>query len=66
MVTAVDFPEDAEIKFSYEATADFQAMEDGAVLTLTAETPGDVTVMATDGTSSASITIAFSNPRSPI
>ena len=62
MVTAVDFPEDAEIKFSYEATADFQAMEDGAVLTLTAETPGDVTVMASDGMSSASITITFSNP----
>ena len=62
MVTAVDFPEDAVIKFSYEATADFQAMEDGAVLTLTAETPGDVTVMASDGMSSASITITFSNP----
>lgn len=61
-VTAVNFEEGAAIKFTYEATADFQAMEDGASLTLTAETPGDVKVTATDGTSSASITIAFSNP----
>ncbi len=61
-VMAVDFPEDATIKFSYEATADFQAMEDGANLTITAETPGDVTVTANDGMSSASVTITFMNP----
>lgn len=61
-VMAVNFEEGAPINFSYEATADFQAMEDGASLTITAETPGDVIVTATDGTSSASLTIAFSNP----
>ena len=62
MVTAVNFAEDATINFTYEATADFQAMEDGSSLTITTGTPGTVTVTATDGTSSASVTIAFSNP----
>ena len=39
-VTAVNFEEDATINFTYEATADFQAMEDGSSLTITTETPG--------------------------
>ena len=34
-VTAAGFDEGAEINFSYEATADFQAMEDGASLMIT-------------------------------
>ena len=62
MVTAVNFEEGATIKFSYEATADFQAMEDGSSLTITAESAGDVMVTATDGTVSASVTITFMNP----
>ena len=62
MVTAVNFAEDATINFTYEATADFQAMEDGSGLTITTAAPGTVTVTATDGTSSASVTITFSNP----
>ena len=61
-VTAAGFDEGAEINFSYEATADFQAMEDGASLTITTGAPGTVTVTATDGTVSASVTITFSNP----
>ena len=61
-VTAVGFDEGAVIQFSYEATADFQAMEDGSSLTIMTGAPGDVTVTATDGTASASLTITFMNP----
>ena len=61
-VTAAGFDEGAEINFTYEATADFQAMEDGASLTIMTGAPGTVTVSATDGTASASVTITFSNP----
>ena len=61
-VTAAGFDEGAEINFSYEATADFQAMEDGSSLMITTGAPGTVTVTATDGTASASVTITFSNP----
>ena len=61
-VTAAGFDEGAEINFSYEATADFQAMEDGSSLTITTGAPGTVTVTASDGTASASLTITFSNP----
>ena len=61
-VTAAGFDEGAEINFTYEATADFQAMEDGASLTIMTGAPGTVTVSATDGTDSASLTITFSNP----
>ena len=61
-VAAVGFDEGAEINFTYEATADFQAMEDGASLTIMTGAPGTVTVSATDGTDSASLTITFSNP----
>ena len=61
-VAAVGFDEGAVIKFSYEATADFQAMEDGASLTISTGAPGTVTVTASDGTASASLTITFSNP----
>ena len=61
-VTAVNFDEGAEINFSYEATADFQAMEDGASLMITTDAPGTVMVTATDGTASASLTITFANP----
>ena len=53
-VTAIGFDEGAVIKFSYEATADFQAMEDGASLTITTASAGTVTVTATDGMDSAS------------
>ncbi len=61
-VAALGFDEGAVIKFSYEATADFQAMEDGSSLTIMTGAPGTVTVTATDGTASASVTITFSNP----
>ena len=61
-VAAVGFEEGAEINFSYEATADFQAMEDGSSLTIMTGAPGTVTVTASDGTDSASLTITFSNP----
>ena len=61
-VAAVGFDEGAEINFTYEATADFQAMEDGASLTIMTGAPGTVTVTASDGTASASLTITFSNP----
>ena len=61
-VAAVGFDEGAEINFTYEATADFQAMEDGASLTISTGAPGTVTVTASDGTDSASLTITFSNP----
>ena len=61
-VTAVGFDEGAVIKFSYEATADFQAMEDGASLMITTASAGTVTVTATDGTASASLMITFSDP----
>ena len=58
----MNFAEGAEIDYSYAATADFQAMEDGANLMLTTASAGTVTVTATDGTSSASITITFMDP----
>ncbi len=61
-VMAVGFDEGAVIKFSYEATADFQAMEDGASLMITTASAGTVTVTATDGTDSASLMITFSDP----
>ena len=62
MVTAVGFDEGAVINFSYKATADFQAMADGSSLTITTGAPGTVMVTATDGMSSASVTIVFMNP----
>lgn len=61
-ITAMNFPEGAEIDYSYEATADFQAMEDGANLMITTASAGTVTVTATDGTSSASLTLTFMDP----
>ncbi len=62
MITAMNFAEGAEIDYSYEATAEFSAMEDGANLTITTASAGTVMVTATDGTSSASVTITFSDP----
>ena len=61
-VTAIGFDEGAEIRFTYTASTDFQAMEDGSSLMITTVAPGTVTVSATDGTASASLTITFSNP----
>ena len=61
-ITAMNFAEGAEIDYSYEATADFQSMEDGANLMITTASAGTVMVMATDGTSSASITLTFMDP----
>jgi hypothetical protein len=61
-ITAMNFPEGAEIDYSYAATADFQAMEDGANLMITTASAGTVTVTATDGTSSASLTLTFTDP----
>ena len=61
-VTAVNFDADAVIHFSYAATTDFQAMEDGNSLTITTDAPGTVTVTATAGDVSRSITITFTNP----
>ncbi len=61
-VTALGFDEGAEIRFTYTASTDFQAMEDGSSLMITTVAPGTVTVSATDGTASASLTITFSNP----
>ena len=61
-VTAVNFDADAVIHFSYAATTDFQAMEDGNSLTITTDAPGTVTVTATAGDVSRSITITFKNP----
>ena len=61
-VMAVGFDEGAVIKFSYEATADFQAMEDGSSLMITTASAGTVTVTATDGTDSASLMLTFSDP----
>ncbi len=61
-ITAMNFEEGAEIDYSYEATADFTSMEDGANLTITTASAGTVTVTATDGTSSASLTLTFTDP----
>ncbi len=61
-ITAMNFAEGAEIDYSYEATADFQSMEDGANLMITTASAGTVMVMATDGTLSASITLTFMDP----
>jgi hypothetical protein len=61
-VTAAGFDEGAEIRFTYTASTDFQAVEDGSSLMITTGAPGTVTVTATDGTASVSLTITFSNP----
>ena len=61
-ITAMNFEEGAEIDYSYEATADFTSMEDGASLMITTASAGTVTVTATDGTSSASLTLTFTDP----
>ena len=61
-VTAVGFDEGAEIKYTYTASTDFQAVEDASGVMITTADPGTVTVTATDGTDSASLTITFSNP----
>ena len=61
-ITAMNFEEGADIDYSYEATADFTSMEDGASLMITTASAGTVTVMATDGTSSASLTLTFTDP----
>ena len=61
-VTAAGFDEGAEIRFTYTASTDFEAMEDGSGLTITTASAGTVTVTATDGTAEASLTITFSNP----
>ena len=42
----MNFAEGAEIDYSYEATADFQATEDGANLMITTASAGTVTVTA--------------------
>ncbi|MCY3683296.1 MAG: T9SS type A sorting domain-containing protein [Gemmatimonadetes bacterium] len=61
-VMAVGFDEGAEIKYTYTATTDFQAVEDASGLMITTASAGTVTVTATDGTDSASLTITFMNP----
>ncbi len=61
-ITAMNFAEGAEIDYSYEATADFQSMEDGANLMITTASAGTVMVTATDGMSSASLTLTFMDP----
>ena len=61
-VMAVGFDEGATINFTYEATADFESMEDASSLTITTASAGTVTVTASDGTDSASLTITFSDP----
>ena len=61
-VTAVGFDEGAEIKYTYTASTDFQATEDGSGVMITTASAGTVTVTATDGTDSASLTITFMNP----
>ena len=61
-ITAMNFEDGADIDYSYEATADFTSMEDGANLTITTASAGTVTVTATDGTSSASLTLTFTDP----
>ena len=61
-ITAMNFAEGADIDYSYEATADFTSMEDGASLMITTASAGTVTVMATDGMSSASLTLTFMDP----
>lgn len=61
-ITAMNFEDGADIDYSYEATADFTSMEDGASLMITTASAGTVTVMATDGMSSASLTLTFMDP----
>ena len=50
MFTTTGFPEGANIKFTVTASTDVQSSDDGSTLTVTSGTPGDVTVVATDGT----------------
>ena len=61
-VTAIGFDEGAEIKYTYTASTDFQAMEDASGVMITTASAGTVTVTGTDGTDSASLTITFTNP----
>ena len=61
-IAAVGFDEGADIDYSYEATADFTAMADGASLMITTASAGTVTVTATDGSASASLTLTFTDP----
>ena len=61
-VTAVGFDEGAEVKYTYTASTDFLATEDASGVMITTASAGTVTVTATDGTDSASLTITFMNP----
>ena len=59
VISTVGFPPGAEIKFNTFSNTDIQSSDDGSTLTVTSSSPGDVTVVATDGTHSISLTVTF-------
>lgn len=66
-VTAVNFPADATIAFEQqgEMMDNVTSAQDGTTLTLTASGPAKVTVTASDGMTSAEVTIEFVEMRIP-
>ncbi len=62
-VTTVGFPEGATITYSTVGFPGVSSIEDGGVLTITSSVVGNVTVTATDGTTTSdAITISFTAP----
>ena len=58
--TAYGFSADADVNFIVTAGTDVISSDDGSTLTLTKSTPGEVTVVATDGTTkTAMVAISF-------
>lgn len=63
MVTVAGFDEGAEINFKITGGAGFATSAGAGAWTVTTSTPGDVTMEATDGTTTtAPLTISFVNP----
>ena len=62
-VTAIGFPEGAEIRFKITGGTGFATADGAATWTVSTDKAGDVTMEATDGTSTtAPLTITFANP----
>jgi hypothetical protein len=59
VVSTVGFPPGATITFNTTSNTDIQSSDDGSTLTVTSSSPGDVTVVATDGTHTVSRTVTF-------
>ena len=59
VISTVGFPPGATITFNTSSNIDIQSSDDGSTLTVTSSSPGDVMVVANDGTNSASATITF-------